>query len=183
MGVKIGKAETVSFRCVVFIKINYGIFQAAGFPHYRNSAVAHGNHLAETAGFIPGGHDKHVCPCVHTAGQSFIKQNVDGNTARMLPRQFTQRVGIFFVAGTHHDQLYLFFHQFIHDMHHQVQPFGFHQTGNHANDRDLPVYRQPQFTLQGFLGQGLFHQHIGCVKADRDMRIRFRIIFLFIQTV
>ena len=183
MGVEVGKAEAVSFRGSVFVEIDHGIFQAAGLPHDGNRSVTHGDHLAEAAGFIPGRHDEHIRPRVHPAGQSFIKQDIDRNAARMAPGQFTQCVGIFFVAGADDNQLKLFLHQLIHDMHDQVQSFGFHQAGDHGQHRNLPVHRQPQFPLQGFLGQRLFHQHVRCVKADRNVRIGFRIIFLFIQTV
>ena len=183
MGIKVFKAETVSIQSVIFVKIPDGILQTAGFPNNRNRTVTHGDHLAQAAGFVPGGHNEHIGACIYPACQTFIKQNIYRNAARMSPGQFPQRIGIFFIACSYHNKLHLFFHQFIHDMGNQVQAFGLHQTGDHGQYRNFPVYVQAQLPLQRFLGQRFFQNDIGYIKANRQVGIRCRIVFFIIQPV
>ena len=101
----------------------------------------------------------------------------------MRPRQFPQRIGILLVPGSDYNQLRLFLHQLIHDMGDKIQTFGFYQAGDHGQHRDIPVYGQPQFPLHRFFCQRLFHEHVRSIKMNRNVRIRLRIVFLFIHPV
>ena len=62
--VKICKGEARSLTGVLVVG-DHRITQAAGLAHYRQSAVAHGDHLRKTAGLKAGGHKQEISSGVY----------------------------------------------------------------------------------------------------------------------
>ena len=57
VGVKVRKGEAVALAVLLVVGED-GVPQAAGLPHHRQGAVAHGDHLRDAAGLKFGGHEE-----------------------------------------------------------------------------------------------------------------------------
>ena len=182
MGIEMGKGQPVALPGE-FLKILHRILQAAGGMDHGDGPVLHGNHLAQAAGFVPGGHQEEIRPGIDPVGQILAEQNVHGHLVRIPGRQGRQGLFIGLVPGAHDYQLHILLEHFIHDAGEEIQSLGLHQPGNHGKHRDPPVHRQPQFLLEGFLVQGFPDEHILVRIPIRDPGILRRIIGLFVHTV
>ena len=73
-----------------WIDILDGVGEAAGGADDGDAAVAHGDELAEAAGFVAGGHEKDVAAGVDLAGQRVVEADGGGYVVGVGESQFAE---------------------------------------------------------------------------------------------
>ncbi len=81
------------------IKVLDGVGQAAGRAYHGHTAVAHGDHLPQAAGFKARGHEEHVRPGVDALGQGSVESQEDSHLVRMTAGQVAEQIMVMLLAG------------------------------------------------------------------------------------
>ena len=93
MGIEIREKEPVARSCFFMIGM-HRILEPSGGADDRNRAVAKGDELPDTAGFVHRRHEEHLASGVNPLGQCIVKPNMDGYLLGVAPGQFPEPIFI-----------------------------------------------------------------------------------------
>ena len=161
MGVDVreGKAPAGALELVVG---GDGVLQAAGLPHYGDSAVAHSDHLAQAAGLADRGHEEQVRAGVNGGGQRRGIGDLGGKAAGILDLRLTEGGLILPVSGAQDHHLHIHGHDLVEGISDQGESLVAHQAGDAGDDGHVGVLLQAHGPLEGQLALGLpLHQGAG----------------------
>ena len=94
-----------------------------------------------------------------------------------------EHIFVFFFSGSENHQLNGILTQFIHHIGDQIKTFLICQAGYHTKHHSLWIHFQSQFLLKSCLIFYFFFSECLCIIIHCDHSIRFRIIFVIIDSV
>ena len=94
-----------------------------------------------------------------------------------------EHIFVFFFSGSENHQLNGILTQFIHHIGDQIKTFLICQAGYHTQHHSLRIHFQSQFLLKSCLIFHFFFSECLCIIIHCDHSIRFRIIFVIIDSV
>ena len=157
-GVEVDRLKTV--EAIAGARARHGVVgghrvhQAPHHPHHGNRAVAHGQHLADAAGFKPTGHQEGIAAGVKQPGEGVVVGEEDSKTARVaashLPKGRFQGP----IARTQDHKLAVGVGEHpIRHLEQQIHPLLIHQPAHHPHQVGAGIHREAKPLLEGlFVG-------------------------------
>ena len=168
MGVDVGKGEAGVAEDAVG---DHGVLEAAGLPDHGDGTIAHGDHLAQAAGFGQGGHKEEVGAAVDGGGERGGILKPGGEAAGVLCLGMAE--GLFKIpfAGAQHHHLHIHAHDVVDGVGNQLKALVLDQTGHTGDDRYVGVFPEPHSLLKGPLASRLSTQVIGAEGGGQTVAI------------
>ncbi len=181
MRIVVEEGEAVAFIRELVVGKD-GVAQTAGFAGNRHRAIAHGNHLGQTARLELAGHEEHVAAGVDAVRKLMVHRKARRKASRILALRPGEQVGVLRLAHAEHDELDAGRHEFADDALDEIKALLVGQAGDDAHERNGRVDLKTKLLLQLLLADFLAAQMIRIVVGV-NLRILRRIIIVDVNAV
>ena len=179
--VEVRERETVAFAGELVVR-GYGVAQATRFANDRQGAIAHGDHLGETARLKEGGHEEHVGAGIHALRERRVKLDASGHLAgvdRLVPAQGVFVVGVARAQDCHLDASFKDALKAVHDQIHAFLPG---ETRDHNHKGTVVAYFEPQLFLNGLLAERLARHVVDRIRCGNAL-VMCRVVACYVDAV
>ena len=181
LAVEVGEGEAGPLACDVVVRYDR-ILEAARLAHYRQRAVAHGDHLGKAARLEEGGHEEEVGTCVHALGERGVELDPRCHLSGILGCEVAQRVLVFGIARAEHGYLDASGEDAVERVGYEVHALLACEARNHGHEGLAFSHGQAELFLQPRLADGLAGA-VSDVEVLRDGGIRRGVEMVDVDTV